>query len=295
MNKKHAFMIGCYKFPDYLEEFIDSLDGPRSNFYIHVNKENFEEFESLRIKMKNRRNILFVPSIRVIWGGMTLLKSLCIMMNEAIKDEDNAFFHFLTGQDALVQPLDKLYQFFDNNSDKNFLSISKVIDPISDSKAKELDWILYYHTYDWFNNRGNLFGRLSEKVFVGIQQVFGFKRKLMVEKIYKGAGWFSLNRNAAQILVNAMNNRKDMKKWSNCFATEEIFIPTILKNSSSNLNIVNDNLRYTDWKKGPTYPSVLDEFDFDDIVHSGSFFCRKIDPYQSKKLLQMLDCARQNT
>lgn len=68
MEGKHAFMIGCYKCPDYLEEFVATLDGPRSNFYIHVNKENFEEFESLRIKMKNRKNIHFVPSIKVIWG-----------------------------------------------------------------------------------------------------------------------------------------------------------------------------------------------------------------------------------
>ena len=295
MERKHAFMIGCYKCPEYLESLIDSLDGRRSNFYIHVNKENVEEFESLRLKMKNRNNVLFVPSIKVIWGGMTLLKSLCIMMNEAIKNEDNFFFHFLTGQDALVQPLDKLYDFFDSNSDKNFVSISKNIDTVLCPKSKELDWIQYYHTYDRLNYRTSFFSKTVEKMFVGIQKIFGFKRKLSWEKYYKGSGWFSLNKKAVQILLDAMNNKEEMKKWNNCFATEEIFIPTILKNSTYNLNIVNDSLRYIDWKKGPTYPAILDESSFDDIIYSGKFFCRKIDPNKSKKLLQMLYCVRHDT
>lgn len=226
---------------------------------------------------------------------MTLLKSLCIMMSEAIKNEDNRFFHFLTGQDAIVCSLDELYSFFDKNSDYNYISINKIIDPILDSKAKELDWIRYYHTYDWFSNRGNKYAKLIEKIFVGVQKVIGCKRKLSLGKYYKGSGWFSLNKSAAQILVDAMNNEAEMRKWKNCFATEEIFIPTILKSSSSKLNLVNDNLRYIDWNKGPTYPAVLDESCFDDIIHSGKLFCRKIDPNKSKLLLQMLDCERCNT
>lgn len=287
--KKHAFLIGAYKNPDYLLEFVDSLDGPRSNFYIHVNKDNLNEFKEFQHNMKSRSNVHFVPSIKVIWGGMTLLKSLRIMMNEALKNEKNSFFHFLTGQDALVQTIEELYAFFDEHKDENYISTKIGKNPIQDPKAVELDWIQYYHTYDWFNNRGNLFSRIVEKLFVEVQKVLRFKRSLPHEKIYKGTGWFSINRKAALILSEAMNDEKEMKKWSNCFATEEFFIPTVLNNSSCDLNIVNDSLRYIDWTKGPgPYPSTLDENFYEDIVKSGKFFCRKIDPKKSRILLNTL-------
>lgn len=290
MEKKHAFLIGCYKNPDYLYDLIKSLDGPRSNFYIHVNKENLSEFECLRKRLEDRGNITFVPPIRVIWGGMTLLQSLNIMLNDALKDEENYFFHFLTGQDALVRPLSDLYSFFDSNLDKNFLSVKKDKAPIKDKKAKELDWIQYYHTYDWINNRESLLSRVVEKVFVFIQKVFFIKRPLPLENIYKGAGWFSINKRAAVLLSDVMNDEKEMKKWNYCFATEEFFIPTILYNSSISSSIQNDSLRYIDWEKGPgPYPSVLDEAFYDDIIKSGKYFCRKIDPIKSKELLQKLD------
>jgi hypothetical protein len=287
--KKHAFLIGAYKNPDYLLELIDSLDGPRSNFYIHINKKNTDDFKDLRLIIDKRENVSFVPSIKVIWGGMTLLKSLNIMMNEALKNEENEYFHFLTGQDALVRPLEQLYAFFDKNKDNNYISTKIDKNPIRNSDAEELDWIQYHHTYDWFDNRGNLFSRIFEKLFVGVQKMLGFKRCLPHEKIYKGTGWFSLNRKGALILYEAMNDKKELKKWHNCFATEEFFIPTILNNNPYDLNIINDSLRYIDWSKGPgPYPSTLDETFYEDIVKSGKFFCRKIDPKKSRLLLNSL-------
>lgn len=292
-TSKHAFLIGCYKNPDYLEEFIDSLDGPRSKFYIHVNKENTAEFENLRQRLKNRTNIIFVPSIKVIWGGMTLLLSLRIMLNEALKDDENNFFHFLTGQDALVRSLDDLYVFFDEKSNSNFVSVKKGYDPIKDPNTKELDCIQYHHTFDWFDNRNSFLYRVIEKLFVILQKVFSVKRKLPHKCIYKGAGWFSINRRAAVVLMQSMNDEREISKWKNCFATEEFFIPTILYNSSDELNLVNDSLRYVDWIKGPgPYPSVLDESFYNDIINSKNFFCRKVEPGRSDLLLRLLASNR---
>lgn len=287
--KKHAFLIGAYKNPNYLYEFIKSLDGPRSNFYIHVNKDNLDVFKSLQENLAEKKNVFFVPSIKVIWGGRTLLQSLNIMLNEALNDKENCFFHFLTGQDALVRPLSDLYSFFDLNSDKNYISVKKDKDPIIDPKAEELEWIQYYHTYDWIKNRGILFSRVIEKLFVIIQKILMIKRPLPNKRIYKGTGWFSINKSAALVLANAMNDDKEMEKWDNCFATEEFFIPTILYNSSISSSIQNDCLRYIDWEKGTgPYPSVLDEDFYDDIINSGKFFCRKIEPEVSRQLLKRL-------
>ena len=42
--------------------------------------------------------------------------------------------------------------------------------------------------------------------------MIGCKRKLSLGKYYKGSGWFSLNKSAARILVDAMNNEAEMRK-----------------------------------------------------------------------------------
>lgn len=295
MQKKHAFLIGCYKNPDYLYDFIKSLDGNRSVFYIHVNKENYKEFDGLREKLKEKKNITFVPSIRVIWGGITLLKSLKIMLNEALKDKENYFFHFLTGQDALVKPVSELYAFFDSHSSENFIPMMQMMNSAS-INSKELDLIQYYHLYDKVNVRNNLFARWLEKIVINFQKILKIKRKLPYEKIYKGSGWFSINRSAAEVLEESLNNDTVLKKWENTFATEEFFIPTILKNSIHNLIIVNRNLYYIDWCKGPgPFPSILDMSFYEDIINSDCFFCRKIDPVYSKDLLELLKQKREET
>ena len=59
MSTKHAFLIGAFKNPDYLLELIDSLDSPRSTFYIHVNLYNESEFGTFKERVRNAFFISF--------------------------------------------------------------------------------------------------------------------------------------------------------------------------------------------------------------------------------------------
>lgn len=47
---KHAFLIGAYKNPLYLESLINSLDSEKSNIYVHVNAESWIQFKYLATK-----------------------------------------------------------------------------------------------------------------------------------------------------------------------------------------------------------------------------------------------------
>lgn len=287
-ERKHAFMIGCYQNPDYLESFIDSLDGERSNFYIHINKKNIEDFRYFIDKMSVRENVSIVEPISINWGGMGLLKATRLMLNKAIANPDNYYFHLLTGQDALVRPLNELYSFFDQHKDSNFIPI--VVGPLNENdKVNILDWMQYYHTFDMLNYRGSVINRAIEKGTVLLQKLFCRKRVLPEKNIYKGSGWFSLNRKAVSILQEYLNNENNLKKWRYTYAPDECLPHTLLYNSNENLNIVNDNLRFIVWnKEKKQFPAVLDDSFFDDIIKSNKFFCRKIDPRKSSGLLKKL-------
>ena len=55
-------------------------------------------------------------------------------------------------------------------------------------------------------------------------------------------------------------------------------------------NIVKNNHRFIKWeKKNGSYPAILDESDYIDIISSGAFFTRKIDSNgYSKKLVKKM-------
>lgn len=65
---------------------------------------------------------------------------------------------------------------------------------------------------------------------------------------------------------------------------EEVFFQTIFLNSPFKNQVVNDNLRYTDWSVHCP-PKVLTVEDYDKIINSHKLFCRKIDSIVSKNLI----------
>ena len=66
---------------------------------------------------------------------------------------------------------------------------------------------------------------------------------------------------------------------------EEFYLQTIAMNSSFRINVIDHNLRYTDWsgRYGST-PSYLDLSDIGMIDESGCLFARKVDSIISKDL-----------
>lgn len=74
---------------------------------------------------------------------------------------------------------------------------------------------------------------------------------------------------------------------------EEFFFQTIIMNSPYKENVVEKNLRYTDWSgKNGSRPSFLDETDYEKIIKSGDFFARKIDSNISDKLLKKIERSK---
>ena len=92
----HAFLIGAYQNPEYLKSLINSLDSSRSDIYVHINRLNVSEFESLILSYAEKKNVHFYYDISVKWGGVSLLETMKLLLNKARKNPENAFFHFLT-------------------------------------------------------------------------------------------------------------------------------------------------------------------------------------------------------
>lgn len=280
--KKHAFLIGAYKNPDYLLELIDSLDSERSSFYIHVNKYNDKDFSNFKNKILNRKNIHYYSCFKIKYGGSGFFYSQMLLCNEALKDENNKYFHFLTGQDILCRPLDEFMSFIEEK-ESNFIKYSEIL---------PIEWnyrYAYYSIFDLLDMRLTRFGRYANSLLIRFQDLINLKRRnLGFSKIFYGSGWWSLRRDTCEYFMSIWNKDKRLqKRVKHTFAPDEMLIHTILLNAENKFPLVNDNLRYIKWN-GKTSPQTLSLNDYDDIKMSGKFFARKIDPILSSSLIEKM-------
>ena len=108
------------------------------------------------------------------------------------------------------------------------------------------------------------------------------------KQLYFGSGWWSIRRDACQYVVSKWNNDTRLhKRLRNTFAPDEMFFQTVLLNADVSFPIVNENLRYIKWI-GKTSPKTLTLSDYDDVVKSGKYIARKMEPRESADLIKKL-------
>lgn len=222
-------------------------------------------------------------------GGCSLLRQILDLLRLAMQDESNGYFHMLTGQDILIKPLTGLYQFFDANSERNYLSYGKdQMLNLQKGYLLGLNRSQYYHLFDLINYRGNMFHRQVEKYFVKAQQLFHIKRKWPFSNYYQGSGWFSLNRMAVTEIMEWLQANHKVVEYT--FAPDKVIFQSILLNSKTDYHIINDNLRLIQWNNQGEVgsPVILTEQHFAQIKSSHCFFARKIHPVKSKRLIELI-------
>ena len=296
MRFKHAFLIGAYKSPEYLKFFVESLRGERSNVYIHINPLFLNEFKDFISHYNNVEDVKVISTQKVRWGGVTFLNSIVDLINVALQNESNGYFHLLTGQDMLIKSLNKLYHFFDNHYGEEFIDCGKDF-IMQDEKGYliGLNRSQYYHLFDFLNYRGNRLHRQLEKYFVKTQIALHVKRKWPFPNYYKGLGWFSFTRDAVQEISDYIKTHREVVNYT--FAPDEVIFQSIILNSHKKYNVVNNNLRFTLWSNNGEVGSsdILTEQHYQNLINSDAFFARKIEPMQSEKLIKMINNYIQKT
>lgn len=287
---KHAFLIGVYQNPDYTSTLVELLrGGKRSNIYVHINPLYLDDFSLFIERYANEGNVHIIHTQPVKWGGASLLYSMIDLLKLAMQDDNNGYFHMLTGQDILIKPLTELYNFFDKNNGNNYLQYGKdQMQIFTKGYLLGVNRSLYYHLFDKLNYRGNRLHRQIEKYFVKGQQLLGMKRIWPFNNYYQGSGWFSFNREAVKEILEFLETNHKVVEYT--FAPDEVIFQSILLNNRTDFHIMNDNLRFILWdNKGEVgSPVILTEKHFEEIKSSHCFFARKIHPEKSKRLIELI-------
>lgn len=229
--------------------------------------------------------------VKVNWGAWSIVQATLLMMKEVAKNTKVSYVHVISGQDWPVCQLDDIYRFYQGN---NHIYID--INPaqgIKKSGEPIINWQKYYFDYDKLNRKslyGKIFHRFS-MIAQSVARVDKFRRYGFDGVLYTGSQWVDLPIDVVNYLIDTAQSNSDlMKIFRRGFCSDEFWMQTIIGNNEQFRDrIVNNNHRFIKWKKQhDSYPAILDERDYNEIIGSGAHFARKFDLKYSQKLVSIL-------
>lgn len=263
---KVAVLCMAHEITPNLELMINSLS-PGFDFYIHFDKK-MGKME----KDNFPKNVFIIENrVKVFWSDYSQIQAMYNLLQESYSDNYSHYL-FISGADFPLKSGSDILSFFEKNKGVSFIEYSPL-------PKKEWSFVGGGHErYDkyWItqvNNRKIVSG--LGIVLLRLQRLLRVKRNAFPINYYGGSNWSNLSKEAVGYILNYIEkNPAFMKKMRFTFQIDELWIQSILKTSS--LDLVNNELRYTDWKTGPEFPKTLDTTDFEKLKKSDALFARKM-------------------
>lgn len=280
---KITYLILAHSAPELMERMIDLLNHPNAEFIIHVDKK--EEIKPFcTSKLLGLKNISFLKKrLTIAWGGFNMVEATLSMMNKAVKKNKNGYLVLLSGHDFPVKPAGYIYDFLSSNYGSEYLEYFSMPDtrwPMNDG----LDRLTYY----WFVDQ---LGLDETRELYGLQKKEGKKRPYFRNFTpYGGSQWWALTSECAYFILRFLKYNTIYKSFYELtYIPDEMFFHSIILNSPFKENVINNNLRYIDWKKGPEYPRVFTSDDLNDILQSDRLWARKFSAEKDPVILDELE------
>ncbi len=292
-----AYIVSAYHRPEQLIRLILRLNTPTTSFFIHVDKKADEWICSLVVKsLSHLTNIHFLPRHICNWGDFGHVRVTLKGITEIIrKNLPFDFVVLLTGQDYPIKRNDYIEKFLQQHKGKSFIDHFPL--PHDEWEPNGgLDRIEGWHF--WIGGRKYSFPQTHDPDFrasmvgqANWNSLFPRRKFPASYRPFGGSSYWCLSWESIEYIYYFTQEQSAFVKFFHYVdLPDEIFFQTILLNSPLRENLVNDDLRYIDWKDPNSgSPAVLDKSDFDRIVSSPKLFARKFDSHVDSDVLNMID------
>jgi hypothetical protein len=276
-----AYIISAYKNSGQLVRLVRRLSAGGTSFFIHIDRKSRAEiFEGAFQQLRDIPDLRFLPRHRCHWGDFghvrATLKGIHTLVTSGTPFD---YAVLLTGQDYPVQSHDRIARFFAQAGGKSYLSYFPL--PHEEWEHGGLDRIQRWH---W-----RVLGRhISFPASRGLPLKRSFPAGFAP---YGGSSYWCLSRACVQYIHDFVGrNPAFVSFFHTVDVPDEIFFQTLLLNSPLASALVNDDLRYIDWKDPDAgSPGLLVTEDFERIAGSGKLFARKFDETIDHEILDLLD------
>ena len=291
----HAFLITAHAYFSQLKEIIDLLDAPNHFFFINIDKKSRADDFVKECKHKYER-VNFLEGnerMEVAHGGYSQIEVTLRLLKFARQQGEIDYFHLISGQDFPCASNTVFDDFFEIHQGNSYM--------LYDSQQKRSIWLKKkypsrvrpYYFCDIKHREYKLIDFLT-RCFNRISRNFWLRK--MIPDVYAGWNWFSWHKTVVDFVLNKEKLEPlYFKRFHHTQCCDELIFHTLLHPFINELRIIPTNsLRYVNWekyaygRKVKNAPLILNEEEYDDIIQSGAFFCRKIHPDISRKLKEML-------
>ncbi len=274
---KHAYLIIAHNEYPVLEALLSMLDDSRNDIYLHIDRRADELYNKANdIKMRHAGYYLLEDRINVYWGDITQVEVEYKLFEAAHSNHRYTYYHLLSGVDLPLKSQDYIHLFFEQNTGKEFVGYWNDASHLRDLNRKVSR---YYFFLRYFKDKKHpLHGltSLCRNTALALQKLLRFKRRNDYE-FKKGFQWLSITDAFCSYLIQQKS--AVMKRFRFTLCPDEIFLHTILWNSTFRNNIYNmedpqkGSMRFIDWQRGNPY--VWQDIDLPELMSSPAIFARK--------------------
>jgi len=276
-----AYIISAYKNPEQLIRLILRLCSGQTSFFIHFDKKAEDQiFGQIIEGTRKLPNVHLLKRYNCYWGEFghvqASLEGIRALVNRNISFE---YAFLLTGQDYPIKTNLQVEGFLESHKDKSFMANFPL--PTVEWENGGLERVKRWYVR-WYGRRF-IFPKNGN---VTIKRKFpkGFRP-------FGGSSYWCLSKECIEYIDHFVRDHPQFVQFFRYVdVPDEIFFQTILMNSPLAEHIVNDDLRYIDWKDPDSgSPAVLNKNDLDSLLTSPKLFARKFDVNVDTEILDLID------
>lgn len=260
--KKHALLIQAHQDISYFIKLAKIQ--PNVNFYVHMDAKSdyFPDAETAQLA----NVFLLKDRITVRWGGFSQIEATLKLFEKAFANEENAYFHLLSGEDVVLQPFEVIEKQWQQRFDFQAMMTCERAPQyayrfIMDSPHADSNW------------QRQLTGKIITKLQQGVAKV-----KPYHSPIYFGSQWFSVTRADWEKIVPFTDEYSDFFRHK--LVPDEHFFQTLITEKLTNqIRLSNDNRRQIIFDKNVNNgnsPIYLDLLKLKRAKFDGYWFARKV-------------------
>lgn len=278
-----AYIVSAYKLPDQLTRLVRQLDTETASFFVHVDRKTDDAtYRRMAEPLSGLDNVHFLERHRCHYGGFGHVEATIKGIRELFR-RGVRFDHalLLTGQDYPIASNRRIGEFFRENEGLSFMTGFPL--PSDEWQEGGMDRIESWHVRlgSHYVRIPGIGGPLARRPPAGLRP-------------YGGSAYWCLSRECTEYVHGFLQDARSYERFFRFVnVPDEIFFQTILLNSPLRHTIVNDDLRYLEWRHPEVAggPAVLRRSDFESIMGSGKLFARKFDVTEDAEILDLIDAA----
>ena len=271
---KIAILILAHKPLFYFEKIATA--NPNLNFYIHMDAK-------CTFSNTNLPNFHFIPNrIDVKWGGFSQVTATINLLNFALLDQENEYFHIISGEDVFLCSNENMHQKLTWGNDDIFIELKN-----SKKHHYRVRFPAIHVETTWQR-------KTSGKILTQTLKILDFLIPTST-KYWFGSNWFSIRRSQLISLLTQIT-KSDLLFFQKRLNPDEHFFQYLIKKSNFNYNINSkSNNRFIHFDKNfnngnnPIYLTINELLP---LSNQQYFFARKVNIATQIEFYQLLNTKK---